>query len=161
MTENLKKNKELKNSTLSKVAFGLAIVSVVSSIVIFYFLDAIHSQYDPGIDGLPLPYVELEDILKLRGWEFFSENVSKDFVFGDGGGFFENGNNYFHLWVEFCLEFVLVISWITSFILGIISLFKKGYKKTLAIIVVIIGSIFLLGAFRRPVGYILNFFNLI
>jgi len=36
----------------------------------------------------------------------------------------------------------LMVGWIGGFILGVIALFQKGYKKTLAIISVVIGVIF-------------------
>ena len=96
MTENFLKKKEgLKNSTLSKVAFGLAIVSVVSLIIIV-------ADYLDLILGLSLA---------------------------------NNDPSYY-----------LVLSWQGAFVLGIISLFQKKYKKTLAIIAVIYGFICLVFA---------------
>ncbi len=100
MTEDLKKNKELKNSTLSKVAFGLAIVSVVSLIII------------------------VADYL--------------DLILG--------------------LSVYLVLSWQGAFVLGIISLFQKKHKKTLAIIAVIYGFICLVFGITTLSGYMVLFY---
>ncbi len=58
----------------------------------------------------------------------------------DGENLFRSNSLYLILMLLF--SFGLVVGWIGAFILGIIALFKKGYKKTLAIIAVVIGSIF-------------------
>ncbi len=84
--KKLKKNKELKNSTLSKVAFGFVIVPFLYYFVIFFF---------------PV------NILSFLG-----------------GGFLDSS-----MFIG-----VLALVTLSGGILGVVSLFKKGYKKTLAII---------------------------
>ena len=103
--KKLKKNKELKNSTLAKVAFWFSVTAY-------------------GSLGLVVIYISLL-------WDYEIETTSMFYAF-----------EYLHIILLWFL-----VGNVGALIMGIIALFQKDYRNTLAHISLVFGGLFLVCLF--------------